>query len=91
VKDAYPCQYDLPLPPLQASGRNKIMTDTQLYLSIGVPMLFNAGLIGILVAYINSLGSRLQRVEDRLDHLVGAINELYKRLTRVEIKLGIQP
>ncbi len=67
------------------------MTDVQLYLSIGIPMLFNAGLIGVLVAYINSLASRLQRVEERLDHLVGAINELDKRLTRVEIKLGIQP
>ena len=48
-------------------------------------------LIAILVAYINSLGNRIQRVEDRLDHLVGAINELDRRLTRVEIKLGIQP
>jgi hypothetical protein len=30
------------------------MTDTQLYLSIGIPMLFNAALIGLLVAYINA-------------------------------------
>jgi hypothetical protein len=67
------------------------MTDTQLYMSIGIPMLFNAGLIGILVVYVNSLGTRLHRVEDKLDGLVGAINELAKRLTRVEIKLGIQP
>jgi len=67
------------------------MTDSQLYLAIGVPAVFNAGLIGILVACVNSLSSRIQRVEDKLDHLAGVINELDKRLTKVEIKLGIQP
>lgn len=67
------------------------MSDLQLYLSIGVPMLFNAGLIGVLVAYINSLSTRLHRVEDKLDNLVGAVNELDKRLIKVEIKLGVQP
>jgi hypothetical protein len=30
------------------------MTNQQLYLAIGIPMLFNAGLIGILLAYINA-------------------------------------
>jgi hypothetical protein len=34
---------------------------------------------------------RLQGLEEKMDHLVGAINELDKRLTKVEIKLGIQP
>ena len=30
------------------------MTDTQLYLSIGIPMLFNAALMGLLILYVNS-------------------------------------
>jgi hypothetical protein len=30
------------------------VTNTQLYLAIGIPMLFNAALIGLLVAYINA-------------------------------------
>jgi hypothetical protein len=30
------------------------MTNQQLYLAIGISMLFNAGLIGILLAYINA-------------------------------------
>jgi len=34
---------------------------------------------------------RMNRIEDRVEHVIGAINELDKRLTKVEIKLGIQP
>lgn len=30
------------------------MTNEQLYLAIGVPILFNAGLMGILMLYINA-------------------------------------
>jgi hypothetical protein len=30
------------------------MTNVQLYLAIGVPMLFNAVLVGILIAYVNA-------------------------------------
>src|SRR5258708_7069319 len=30
------------------------MTNVQLYLAIGIPMLFNAGLIGALMLYINA-------------------------------------
>jgi hypothetical protein len=56
----------------------------QLYLAIGVPMLFNAVLVGILIAYINSkidgvnsnvdgvqtaLGGRIESLNQRLDDL----------------------
>jgi hypothetical protein len=37
------------------------MNDTQLYLSIGVPMLFNATLVGLLLAYMNAKFSGLER------------------------------
>ena len=31
-----------------------MMTNEQLYLAIGIPMLFNAALVGALIAYINA-------------------------------------
>jgi hypothetical protein len=42
------------------------VTNQQLYLAIGIPMLFNAGLIGILLAYINA---RFTAVDKRFDDL----------------------
>jgi hypothetical protein len=49
------------------------MTGLQLYLAIGVPMLFNAVLAGILIAYINSkvdgVNSRIDSLNQRLDDL----------------------
>lgn len=53
------------------------VTNQQLYLAIGVPMLFNAGLIGLLLAYINarftaaenSTNQRFTAIEKRLDDL----------------------
>ncbi len=51
------------------------MTNEQLYVAIGVPMLFNAVLTGVLVAYMNGQFSaqreiwraELRRVEEVLD------------------------
>jgi hypothetical protein len=37
------------------------VTNQQLYLAIGVPMLFNAGLIGLLLAYINARFTTVER------------------------------
>ena len=42
------------------------MTNEQLYLAIGVPMLFNAVLIGLLIAYINA---RFAEVNQRFDDM----------------------
>lgn len=42
------------------------MTNEQLYLSVGVPMLFNAVLIGILFAHINQ---RFDGVDRRFDDM----------------------
>lgn len=42
------------------------MTNEQLYLSVGVPMLFNAVLIGILFAHINQ---RFDSVKERFDNV----------------------
>jgi hypothetical protein len=42
------------------------MTDIQLYLSIGIPVLSNAALLGMLVMYINA---RFDSVKTRIDGL----------------------
>ena len=47
------------------------MTDTQLYLAIGVPILANATLIGLLLAYMNA---RFDGAEKRTDARFDAIN-----------------
>jgi hypothetical protein len=47
--------------------------------------------MAVILTLFSTLSSRIQRLEEKLDNLVGAVNDLDKRLTRVEIKLGIQP
>jgi len=42
------------------------MTNAQLYLAIGVPMLFNAMLIAVLTAHINT---RFEAVNQRFDDM----------------------
>jgi outer membrane murein-binding lipoprotein Lpp len=55
------------------------MTNSQLYLAIGIPMLFNAVLVGILIAYINAkvdmLGTRIDGLEARVDSLDAHLNQ----------------
>ena len=67
------------------------MTDQQLYLSIGIPSILALVNMAVILTLFSTLSSRIQRLEEKLDNLVGAVNDLDKRLTRVEIKLGIQP
>lgn len=49
------------------------MTNEQLYLAIGVPMLFNAVLIGVLLAYMNhrfdAVNDKFAAVNQRFDDL----------------------
>jgi hypothetical protein len=60
------------------------MTNQQLYLAIGIPMLFNATLIGILIAYVNAKFSgtnvRFLSIEQRfeaIDQRFDAINQRF--------------
>ena len=67
------------------------MTDTQLYLAIGVPVIMNLlgfTLVGIMLTWINS---RITRVEDKIDALTGKVVDVDNRVIRVEDKLGITP
>lgn len=43
-----------------------MVTNEQIYLAIGVPMLFNATLIGVVLAYMNA---KFDGVNDRLAHM----------------------
>jgi hypothetical protein len=68
------------------------MTNEQLYLVIGAPMLFNAVLIGLLVAYINAkfdgVNTRFDGVNERfagIDKRFDDMRDLWRaELHRVE-------
>ena len=74
------------------------MTDTQLYLAIGIPglmvligMLVNAGFFVALNGRMSALETRFQTLENkfdtRFDLLLGKVIELDNRLTRLEERL----
>jgi hypothetical protein len=67
------------------------VTDSQLYLSVGIPSVLALVNLAIILTLFTSLRSDVQELRGALRDLVGAINDVDKRLTRVEIKLGIQP
>ena len=46
------------------------MTNEQLYILVGIPMLFNATLIGLVIAYINA---KIGKVESRMDARFDAV------------------
>ena len=43
-----------------------VVSNQQLYLAVGIPLLFNATLIGVLIAYINA---KFQGVDNRFDDM----------------------
>jgi hypothetical protein len=43
-----------------------VVTNEQLYIAVGIPLLFNATLIGVLVAYMNA---KFQAVNTRFDDM----------------------
>lgn len=67
------------------------MTDVQLYLAIGVPVVMNLlgfTLVAIMLTWING---RMTRVEDKIDALTGKVVDVDNRVIRIEDKLGITP
>jgi hypothetical protein len=66
-----------------------VVTNEQLYFAIGVPMLFSATLIGLLIAVNNAkfkaIEVQLHAINERLDHM----QEMWRsELRRVEEVLG---
>ena len=47
------------------------MTNEQIYILVGIPMLFNATLIGLVIAYLNA---KIGKVESRMDARFDAVN-----------------
>lgn len=56
-------------PPVEAGilSAKKQMTNVQLYLAIGIPMLFNGVLFGVLIAY---LGAKFEDLHRRCDEML---------------------
>ena len=65
-----------------------MMTNEQLYLAIGIPMLFNAALVGALVAYINAkfhaVDERFRSVDQRFNSIDQRFNDM-RDLWRAEL------
>lgn len=69
------------------------MTTQQLYLLIGLPMLFNAGLIGLLLAVMNAkfdsvnakFDSKLEGINTRLDSIDQRFTDM-RDLWRAELR-----
>lgn len=66
------------------------MTNVQLYLAVGVPILFNGMLFvfafTMLLTKVNHLENKF---DANLNLLVGKLTEVGSRLSKVEAKLGI--
>ena len=65
------------------------MTNEQLDIVIGIPMLFNATLIGLVIAYINARFGRVDTRFDAIDRRFDDMRDLWRaELWRVEEVLG---
>jgi hypothetical protein len=51
-----------------------VVTNEQLYILVGVPMLFNATLIGFVIAYINA---RIDKVESKFESKFDGVNSRF--------------
>ena len=58
-----------------------MVSNEQLYLAVGIPLLFNATLVGVLIAYINA---KIQGVEERLGGRLGG------RIDSLEAKMEVR-
>jgi hypothetical protein len=63
-----------------------LVTNGQLSIAVGIPMLFNAALIGFVIAYINA---RIAKVESKVDAGFEAIDKRFddmRDLWRAELR-----
>jgi hypothetical protein len=76
-----------------------VVTNEQLYIAVGIPLLFNVTLIGVLVAYVNAkfagaegkIEARFDAIDrrfDAIDRRFDDMRELWRaELRRVELVL----
>lgn len=65
------------------------MTNQQLYLAIGIPMLFNATLIGLVVALFNARFTGIDKRFDAVDRRFDAVDQRFddmRDLWRAELR-----
>jgi hypothetical protein len=58
-----------------------LATNEQLYILVGVPMLFNATLIGLVIAYINA---KIGRVESKFDGVNSHFDAMEQRFDGID-------
>ena len=58
------------------------MTNEQIYILIGIPMLFNATLIGLVMAYINARFGKVESRFDAIDSRFDAVNARFDAVDR---------
>ena len=63
------------------------MTNAQLYLAIGVPIIVNCIFNGMLFLVVFQ---RLNRVEDKLDLLTGKVADMDTEMGRIKERLGMK-
>ena len=65
------------------------MTNEQLYMAVGIPMLFNAALIGFVIAYINARFGKVESKFEGIDKRFDAIDRRFddmRDLWRAELR-----
>ena len=58
-----------------------MVTNEQLYIAVGIPMLFNATLMGFVIAYINA---KIGRVESKFDAVNSRFDAVDRRFDAVD-------
>jgi hypothetical protein len=62
-----------------------LVTNEQLYIAVGIPMLFNATLLGLVMAYINARIGKVESKVDAIDKRFDDMRDLWRaELRRVE-------
>lgn len=59
-----------------------MVTNEQLYIVIGIPMLFNATLIGLVIAYINAKIGRVESKFESVNSRFDAVNARFDGVDR---------
>ena len=54
-----------------------MVSDEQLYLAVGIPLLFNATLVGVIIAYVNT---KFQGMDKKLNARFQAIGEKFQAI-----------
>jgi hypothetical protein len=70
------------------AGHLPLVTNEQLYIAVGIPMLFNATLIGFVIAYINARfgksDAKFDSVDARFDSVDARFDAIEKRFDAID-------